>query len=185
MALLFFSNQNEFRNWLEINHKKETELFVGFYKKASGIPSMTWSESVDQAICFGWIDGVRKSIDSERYCIRFTPRRSDSIWSAINIKKVEDLTRAGLMTPEGEKAFRFRDESKSRIYLHENEMPILNPDYERDFKKNNVAWDFFVKQSPSYKKGIIHWIMSAKQEKTRTSRLEKAINESELQKRIK
>ena len=183
MTLIFFSTQSEFRKWLEENHKTETELFAGFYKVASNKPSMTWSDSVDQALCFGWIDGVRKSIDKESYCIRFTPRRKNSNWSAINIKKVEKLTNAGLMTQEGKMAFSLREKSKSNTYS--NEQPIsLSVSYEKQFKKNKIAWDFFKKQAPSYQKGATHWIMSAKQEKTRQSRLEKTITESEKLKRL-
>ncbi len=121
MAVIFFATQAEFREWLEIHHKKETELVVGFYKVGSGKPSMTWSQSVDQALCFGWIDGIRKSIDEESYCIRFTPRKRTSIWSDINIKKVEQLTKSGQMTEEGQKAFDLRTENRSRIYSHEKE----------------------------------------------------------------
>lgn len=184
MQATFFATATEFRKWLEKNHKKQTELIVGFYKVGSGKASITWSQSVDQALCFGWIDGVRKSIDEESYCIRFTPRRNNSIWSAINIKKVEELTKAGLMKPEGEKAFSFRTEDKSQIYSHEKEPAILDTRYEKQFKQHKKAWDFFSKQTPSYKKVMIHWIMSAKQEKTRQTRLEKTIQESEQQKRV-
>lgn len=184
MKATFFATQAEFRKWLAKNHKKETELIVGYYKVDSGKPSMTWSQSVDQALCFGWIDGIRRSIDKESYCIRFTPRRSTSIWSAINIKKVEELTKAGLMMPEGQKAFDLRKENKSKIYSHEKEVTPLSKDYETKFKKNKLAWDFFNSQAPSYKKVMIHWIMNAKQEKTRLSRLEKTIKISGLGKRM-
>jgi uncharacterized protein YdeI (YjbR/CyaY-like superfamily) len=184
MTLTFFATQAAFRAWLEKHHKKETELIIGFYKVSSCKPSMTWSQSVDQALCFGWIDGVRRSIDIESYSIRFTPRRSSSIWSAINIKKVEELTKAGLMTLEGQKAFDLRTESKSRIYSHEKEPAILDPNYESQFRMNPIAWDFFNTQAPSYKKVMIHWIMNAKQEKTKISRLEKTIQISEQQKRM-
>ena len=184
MTSTFFATQTEFRKWLAKSHKKETELLVGFYKVHTDKPSMTWSQSVDQALCFGWIDGVRKSIDTESYCIRFTPRKINSIWSAINIKKVEELNKAGLMTAEGLKAFSLRTESKSKIYSHENEAVALDSNYEKQFKKHKLAWDFFMKQAPSYRKVIIHWIMNAKQEKTKLSRLEKAIRTSEQEKRI-
>jgi len=183
--MTFFTTQEEFRKWLEKNHKKKTELLVGFYKVGSDKPSMTWSQSVDQALCFGWIDGVRKSIDKESYFIRFTPRKSTSIWSAINIKKIEELTQLGLMKPEGQKAFSFRTEKKSRIYSHENEVAELTPNFERQFKKNKLAWDFFKVQPPSYRKVMTHWIMSPKQEKTRLTRLEKTIEISAQQKRMK
>lgn len=180
----FFKTQDDFRKWLEIYHEKETELMVGFYKVDSGEPSMNWSQSVDQALCFGWIDGVRKSIDEESYCIRFTPRRNTSNWSAINIKKMEDLTKAGLMKPAGLKAFSLRKENKSEIYSYENDTLSLDSTDEKRFRENQKAWDFFMKQAPSYKKAIMRWILSAKQEKTRLSRLEKTIKESEKQKRL-
>lgn len=184
MAPTFFSTQEEFREWLKKNHRKETELLVGFWKVGTKKPSMSWSQSVDQALCFGWIDGVRKSIDEESYSIRFTPRKPTSIWSAINIKKIEELTKAGLMTSEGKKAFELRKEEKSAIYSHEKEPATLDPEFEKQFKANEKAWEFFNKQAPSYKKVMLHWIMSAKQEKTRLSRLEKTIRESESGKRV-
>jgi uncharacterized protein YdeI (YjbR/CyaY-like superfamily) len=184
MTVTYFATEAEFRKWLAENHQKEIALLVGFYKVSSNKPSITWSQSVNQALCFGWIDGIRKSIDKESYCIRFTPRKKNSIWSAINIQKMEALNTAGIMTPEGQSAFSFRTESKSKIYSHEKESIPLEPVYEKQFKENKLAWDFFMKQAPSYKKVIIHWIMAAKQEKTRQSRLEKTITISEQQKRI-
>ena len=180
----FFSNQLEFRKWLEKNHLKESELLVGYYKVNTKIPSMTWSESVDQALCFGWIDGVRKSIDKDSYCIRFTPRRNSSIWSAINIGKVESLLKQGLMTSAGNKAYSSRTESKSKIYSYENEPVQLSVNYEKTFKANKLAWNYFSKQAPSYQKLTIHWIMDAKQELTQLKRLNKTIVFSEQQKRV-
>ncbi|PXY44462.1 YdeI/OmpD-associated family protein [Flavobacterium hydrophilum] len=184
MKPTFFPTQEKFRTWLEKHHQTETELVVGYYKVKSKKPSMSWSESVDQALCFGWIDGIRKTIDEESYTIRFTPRKKSSIWSAINIKKVEELTKSGLMTETGLKAFAFRSEERSRIYSHEKGTYILDPEFEKQFKANKPAWDFFDKQAPSYKRVVIHVIMSAKQEKTRLSRLEKAIKISAEQKRM-
>lgn len=183
-SVIFFKAQDDFRKWLESHHEKETELIVGFYKVASGKPSMSWSQSVDQALCFGWIDGVRKSIDKESYCIRFTPRRKTSNWSAVNIKKIENLTKAGLMKPAGIKAFGLRKENKSEIYSDKNDTPILDSNYEIQFRENKRAWDFFMNQAPSYRKAVMLWIMSAGQEKTRKSRLAKTIKESEQQKRV-
>ncbi len=182
---MFFPTPKEFRNWLKKYHKKEKELLVGFYKVSSTNASMTWPQSVDEALCFGWIDGVRKSIDEESYSIRFTPRKSTSIWSAVNIKKVEELSNAGLMTAEGQKAFGLRTEKKSKIYAYEKESIILQKKYENQFKKNKLAWDFFIKQAPSYKKVMIHWIMNAKQEETKLTRLAKTISESEQQRRMR
>lgn len=183
-SIIFFNTQEDFRNWLEFNHEKETELIVGFYKVNSGKPSMNWSQSVDQALCFGWIDGIRRSIDDESYCIRFTSRRTNSNWSAINIKKIELLTKAGLMKTAGIKAFELRKESKSEVYSYENNYQSLDEIYEKQFRNNSKSWDFFIKQAASYKKAVISWIMTAKQEKTRQSRLEKLINTSEQQQRL-
>ena len=184
MKSVFFSSQLEFRKWLSENHKTESELLVGYYKVKSEKPSMTWSQSVDEALCFGWIDGVRKSIDAESYCIRFTPRKSTSIWSAVNIKKMEVLIESGLMQLSGLKSYKLRKESKSKVYAYEKKVVVLSSNYEKIFKSNKIAWDFFSTQAPSYQKKIIHLIMSAKQEKTQVSRLEKAIKESEQLKRV-
>ncbi|SEH38866.1 Uncharacterized conserved protein YdeI, YjbR/CyaY-like superfamily, DUF1801 family [Chryseobacterium culicis] len=184
MKPTFFSTKEAFREWLQKHHENEKELLAGFYKTGSGKPSMSWSESVDQALCFGWIDGVRRSIDHESYSIRFTPRKPSSIWSNINIKKVEELTRAGLMTSAGQKAFELRKEDKSGIYSHEKEAIFLDQAYQKQFMNDPAAWDFFESQAPSYKKVVIHWIMSAKQEKTRLSRLGKVIDISKQSKRL-
>jgi len=179
MTPIFFAKQTDFRKWLQKNHKKETELLVGFYKVGSGKPSMTWSQSVDEALCFGWIDGVRKSIDKDSYQIRFTRRKPGSIWSAINIKKVEELTRQGLMQPAGLAIFEKRKESKSKIYSHENEEVALPQQFKTQFKKNKKAWEYFQSLAPSYRKVSIHWVMSAKQEKTQLKRLNQLITDSE------
>ena len=184
MNPVFFQDQNEFRKWLEKNHNKESEVIVGYFKVGTGKPSMTWSQSVDQAICFGWIDGIRKSIDKERYCIRFTPRKPASIWSNVNIKKVEELKKKGLMKKPGLEVYNMRKDSKSGIYSFENQITKLNENLEKTFKANINAWDFFVKQAPSYKKTIIHWIMSARQETTKITRLSKLIKVSENQNKL-
>ena len=139
---------------------------------------MSWSQSVDQALCFGWIDSVRKSIDDESYCIRFTPRKRTSIWSTVNINKVEQLKKAGLMTEAGLQAYSYRKDSNSKIYAHEKTFSFT-PALESQFKENLTAWNFFESQAPYYKKSITHWVMSSKQEKTKLSRLLKAISESE------
>ncbi|MCE9540442.1 MAG: YdeI/OmpD-associated family protein [Bacteroidetes bacterium] len=185
MAPTFFEKQADFRKWLAKNHKNETELLIGFYKVNSGKLSMTWSQSVDEALCFGWIDGVRRSIDKDSYSIRFTPRRSTSIWSAINIKKIEELTKQGLMKPAGLARFKLRKEHRSKIYSHEREAQKLPTNFEGKFKANKKAWDFFTTQAPSYQKVIIHWIVSAKQETTQLARLNKVITESAGQKRLR
>jgi len=184
MTPIFFKSQQEFRNWLELHHDKESELIVGYYKVKTGKPSMTWSESVDQAICYGWIDGIRRSLGPESYSIRFTPRRKNSNWSAVNIKKVKDLTALGLMKEAGQKAYTQRTDKKSKGYSYGKTPAVFNDSYKGIFKKNKSAWDFFMNQAPSYRKVIIQWIMSAKKEETRLSRLAKTINLSEEQKRV-
>lgn len=181
----FFKTPADFRQWLEQNHKRATELLVGFYKTGSGKPSITWPESVEQALCFGWIDGVRKSLGEEAYTIRFTPRRPNSIWSAVNVSKVEELKAKGLMKPEGLAAFEKLKEGKSRIYSHEQkETARLSPEFEKVFKANKKAWDFFKAQAPSYQKVMLHYVMTAKQEKTRQSRFEKLLQASAEGKRV-
>jgi uncharacterized protein YdeI (YjbR/CyaY-like superfamily) len=181
----FFPTQKHLRKWFEKNHKKEKELLAGFYKVSSGKPSVTWSESVDEALCFGWIDGIRRSIDDESYCIRFTPRNPKSNWSAINIKKVEELTKLGLMKPEGLKAFSLRKENKSKVYSYENPIVELDKSIEKKFKANKQAWKYFKSTAPSYQKITTRWIMSAKQETTRLKRAEELIRDCAAGKKIK
>lgn len=175
----FFANQKEFRKWLKKNHNTENEVLVGFYKISTNKPSITWSQSVDEALCFGWIDGVKHSLDKESYKIRFTPRRETSIWSAVNIKKVEELYKLGLMQPEGLASFNKRKESHSRIYAFENEEVKFSPDFEKQFKANKKAWSYFQSLAPSYRKPSSNWVMSAKQETTRIKRLNALIADSE------
>jgi len=181
---VYFNSQNEFREWLEKNHDKESEIIAGYYKVGTGRPSMTWSESVDQAICFGWIDGIRRSVDNERYTIRFTPRRPGSIWSNVNLRKVEELKKKGLMKKPGLDVYNKRKDAKSGIYSFENEITTLDKKYEKIFKASKSAWDFFMKQPPSYKKTRTHWVMSAKQEETRLARLNKLIKASGENQRV-
>jgi len=183
--LVFFPTQKDLRKWFEKNHKKEKEFFVGYYKVSTGKPSITWSQSVDEAICFGWIDGIRRSVDEESYCIRFTPRNPKSIWSAINIKKVEELTRLGLMKPEGLTAFSFRKEEKSKIYAYENPKVEFDKTFEKSFKANKKAWAFYQTTTPTYRKVTTRWVMSAKQESTRLKRLKELINDCSIGKIIK
>jgi uncharacterized protein YdeI (YjbR/CyaY-like superfamily) len=180
----FFKDKNELRKWFKKNHKMATELLLGYYRVNSGKPSVNWPDSVDEAICVGWIDGVRRTIDETSYTIRFTPRRPDSIWSAVNIAKVERLTKEGLMYPEGLAAFEKRQEHKSRIYSFEKEAIELAPVYETQFKMNKKAWEFFSNAAPSYRKRFTHRVMGAKQEKTRISRLEKLIADCEAGKKF-
>lgn len=184
MEALFFETPALFRAWLGKNHETEKELLVGFYKVDSGKKSMTWSESVDQALCFGWIDGIRRSVDSESYTIRFTPRRPNSIWSDVNVKKVEELTVTGLMQPAGLKAFSKKKDSRSGIYSHEKPAEQLSPEFEKTFSTHTDAWEYFCSQPPSYRKVIIHWIMSAKRDTTRQDRLTKVIDSSTKQERL-
>ncbi|MEO8201797.1 MAG: YdeI/OmpD-associated family protein [Gemmatimonadota bacterium] len=175
----FFKNPPAFRAWLEKNHEKANELLVGFYKTSSGKPSITWPESVDQALCFGWIDGVRKRIDEETYTIRFTPRRSGSIWSAVNIKRVDQLEKQGLMRPAGLAAAARRSETKSGIYAYEQATsPTLPDGYRRKFQSNRKAWAFFQAQAPWYRRRSIYRIVSARKEETRLRRLNGLIEAS-------
>ena len=181
MKPLFFARQAEFRKWLEKNHDKISEQWVGFYKRDSGKPSITWPESVDVALCFGWIDGLRKSIDEISYRIRFTPRRKSSNWSAVNIKRVPELTKLNLMHPAGLKAFQERKVEKSGMYSYSYEQRKhlqLNPELEKQFRADKKAWEFFQKQAPWYRRTCTFWIMSAKQEETRTRRLARLMNDS-------
>ena len=180
----FFATADHFRKWLEVHHETEPELLVGFHKVKSSKPCMTWSESVDQALCFGWIDGVRKRIDDESYKIRFTPRRPGSIWSVINIAKVAELEKNGLMRPAGRAAFSKRSEGKSKIYAYEKPPEKLDPEFERLFREQENAWAFFSRQPAGYKRTLIHFVMGAKQDKTRMSRLKKLILASESGKRL-
>ena len=180
----FFKTPADFRKWLTKNHEAVAELWVGFYKKDSGKPSITWPESVDEALCHGWIDGVRKSVDETSYKIRFTPRRPRSIWSAVNIKRVAELTKQGRMTPAGEKAFAARSDYRSGIYAYEQRSPELPAEYAKHLRKNKAAAKFFESQPPSYRKLAMWWIVSAKQEETRLKRLAKLIEASANQRRV-
>ncbi|MFT7558009.1 MAG: hypothetical protein ACI83D_000689 [Planctomycetota bacterium] len=177
---MFFPTQSLFREWLENNHNKETELFVGYYKVKSGYPSMTWSESVDQALCFGWIDGVRRSMDEDSYQIRFTPRRKTSVWSPVNLEKIKNLTKKGLMQKAGIEIFKNRKDSNPTDYAFTKKDLNLPNEFESLFKKNKKAWDYFNSLAPSYKKLSIHWVISAVQDKTKTKRLNELIASSEL-----
>src|SRR6185369_3099139 len=171
----FFKTQSDFRRWFEKHHATAKELLVGFYKKGSGKPSITWPESVDEALCFGWIDGIRRSIDDISYSIRFSPRRTVSIWSTVNIKRAQELINEGLMTPAGLEAFQARKEYRSGIYSYEQRSEKLPAPYERVFKRSKKAWAFFQAQSPWYRKTVGWWIVSAKKEETRLKRLAKLI----------
>jgi len=172
----FFATASAFRAWLEEHAASATELLVGYHKVASGRPSMSWPESVDEALCFGWIDGVRRRIDGESYSIRFTPRRAGSNWSAINIAKVEQLRAAGRMTPAGERAFARRTEARSGVYGYEQPSSAeLSPEEARTFRREKVAWRFFEDLPPSYRRAVLRWITTAKRAETRAARLAKLV----------
>lgn len=162
MEPMFFATVAAWRGWLEKNHNRRQELLVGFYKKDSGKPSITWPESVDAALCFGWIDGVRHRIDDESYSIRFTPRKTRSTWSAINIKRVEELTAQQLMSPAGLKAFEARRENRSGIYSFEQRNIQFEREQEQVFRANKSAWKFFQLRPPWYQRAATWWVVSAK-----------------------
>lgn len=186
MEPTFFATPVELRRWLAANHSSAVELWVGFYKKGSGRPTITWPESVDEALCVGWIDGVRKSIDEASYMIRFTPRQARSTWSAVNIARVAELTKQRRMQPAGLSAFERRTESKSRIYAYEQgERAGLDAECERRFRANPKAWQFFLAQPPSYRRTASWWVVSAKKEETRTKRLATLIADSEAGRTIR
>ena len=179
MKPTFFARPSAFRAWLKKHHQTADELLVGFYKKDSGKQSITWPESVDEALCVGWIDGVRKSLGDEAYTIRFTPRRKGSIWSAVNIKRVGELAKAGLMRSAGVAAFERRDEKKSAIYSYEQRKTTeFDPAYEKKFRASKKAWAFFEAQPPWYQRQMRYYVMSAKNEATRLKRLENMIDRS-------
>ena len=178
-APTFFATSAEFRAWLEANHATERELVVGFHKKGSGLPSITWPESVDQALCFGWIDGVRRSLDETSYAIRFTPRNARSNWSAVNIGRAQELLAQGLMRPAGIAAFAARRDERSNTYSFEQRGAVELSDEDRmRFEANAEAWRFFQSQPPSYRKAAIWWTISAKKDETRQRRLTTLIADS-------
>jgi uncharacterized protein YdeI (YjbR/CyaY-like superfamily) len=180
MKTLFFATPADFRAWLDKHHATEAELSVGFYKRGSGKPSLTWPESVDAALCYGWIDGVRNSIDAISYRIRFTPRKPTSTWSAVNVKRVAELTKLGLMRPAGVRAFEARKGDKTGIYAYEQRRDAkLSPAYEKQFRANQKAWEFFQAQPPWYRRTAAYRVISAKQEATRQKRLAELIRDSE------
>jgi uncharacterized protein YdeI (YjbR/CyaY-like superfamily) len=184
MKPTFFPSPEAFRKWLQRNCEAKQELLVGFYKADSGKPSMTWPQSVDEALCFGWIDGVRKRIDDVSYTIRFTPRKPTSTWSSINIKKVAVLTEQGRMAPSGLQAFAARRENKSGIYSYEQRPDKLTEPYAGMLAKSAVAHKFFTKQAPWYQRAAIWWVISAKREETRLKRAQTLIELSKQQQLI-
>jgi uncharacterized protein YdeI (YjbR/CyaY-like superfamily) len=175
MPITFFPTPAALRKWFRKNHATAQELWIGFYKVGSGKPSITWPASVDEALCVGWIDGIRKTIDDESYKIRFTPRKKVSTWSAVNIRRVKVLIDEKRMRPAGLKAFEARRENRSGIYAYEQRPTELDEPYLRLMKQDTAAWAFFQVQSPSYRKRLIWYVVSAKQEETRLKRLKKLI----------
>jgi uncharacterized protein YdeI (YjbR/CyaY-like superfamily) len=170
-----FRNAEEFRRWLQRHHASETELWVGFYRKGCGRTGMSYPEAVDQALCYGWIDGVRKKVDDISYTNRFSPRQTKSTWSTVNTRRVAELTRLGLMTDAGLAAFKARDERRSGIYSFENRPQSLPTDLEKIFRANKAAWEFWMAQPPGYRRTITWYVVSAVKDETRRSRLRKVI----------
>lgn len=180
----FFKTTQALRKWLEKNHNKKDELWMGYYKKSSGKPGVTYKPALDVMLCFGWIDGISKSIDEEKYCQRYTPRRAKSIWSAVNIKKIEELTKAGLMHEAGLAAFNNRDKKLAGLYSFEQGEIKFTPALLKMMKANKKAWDNFSKMPPGYRKTSTWWVISAKQEETKLRRLKTLIADSEAGRRI-
>jgi uncharacterized protein YdeI (YjbR/CyaY-like superfamily) len=179
MEATCFESPAAFRAWLDRHATTAAELWVGFYKKDTGRPSITWPESVDEALCFGWIDGIRKRIDDASYAIRFTPRKPRSTWSAVNVRRVAELAEQGRMQPAGLRAFEQRSEAKTGIYAYENRASArLDAEFEQQFRTNQPAWDFFQAQPAGYRKTAIWWVVSANQEATRHKRLATLIDDS-------
>ncbi len=174
----FFATPDAFRKWLAKHAETAEELWLGYHKRSSGQPSITWPESVDEALCYGWIDGIRKTLDENRYTIRFTPRRTGSNWSAVNIGRAGELIKAGRMQPAGLREFEKRNEERSRRYSYERKTAKLSPEYERKLKAVPKAWKFFRSQAPWYQRTLSHWVMSAKREETRARRLARLIADS-------
>lgn len=183
MEIAYFPSPAAFRAWLEQHHERAVELWVGYHKKGTGTPSMTWPESVDEALCFGWIDGVRRSVDAERYAIRFTPRRKTSVWSRVNLRRVEALLAEGRMRPAGLAAYEARNPETAE-YAFEDRVQELPEPYATAFRERDAsAWAFFLAQSPSYRRTAIGWILDAKREETRRRRLEQIVDASRLGRR--
>ena len=180
----FFKSPTECRRWLEEHHDKATELWFGFYKKKSGKHGITYQEALDEALCFGWIDGLKKSLDESSYTFRFTPRKPRSIWSVVNTKRAKELRKLGRMKPAGLKAFAARSSEKSGIYSFENPPRKLSASYEKQLRAHKDAWEFFRAQPPGYQRTTSFWVMSAKREETRLSRVAKLISASEKKVRL-
>jgi uncharacterized protein YdeI (YjbR/CyaY-like superfamily) len=174
---VFFPTEAEFRRWLEANSETAPELLVGFWKKGSGKPSIDWLQARDQALCFGWIDGVRRSLGEDAYTIRFTPRRKGSIWSKVNVERFAALKAEGLMTAAGERAYE-ENKAKNGLYAYERPLAALTADEEALFRRNAAAWADWDKRPPGYRKTVLHWVTSAKRPDTRARRLATLIADS-------
>lgn len=183
-GVVFFASAAELRAWFEANHETATDLWVGFHRKRTGRPTITWQELVDQELCFGWIDSVRYGLDGDRSAQRITPRRKRSVWSAVNIKRFGELVEMGLVHPSGHAAFERRDEARSRLYSYENRARGFDEATEATFRKKKKAWAFFESQAPSYRRVAAFWVMSAKRDETRKRRLEKLIECSQRGSRL-
>lgn len=181
-----FESPASFREWLEQRHGSETELWVGYWKKATGRPTITWEESVDVALCFGWIDGIRKRVDDEAFTVRFTPRRNGSIWSLRNVERYTALEAAGLIAPAGVTAFDERKHGRTGVYSFEQDTPVvLSDEYEARLRAIDEAWADWEKRPPGYRRQVAHWVMSAKREETRERRLAALIEDSSLGRKVK
>lgn len=180
----FFVSAAEWRNWLEAHHQTDSECLVGFIKASTGAANMSWSDSVDEALCFGWIDGVRRRIDDRSYSIRFTPRKPGSIWSAVNVAKIGQLAAAGRVMPAGERAFGKRAEHKTAIYSYEREAAEFSEVEGEQFRANEPAWTFFSSQAAWYRRTATHWVLGAKREQTRIRRFAQLVEDSEQGRRL-
>jgi uncharacterized protein YdeI (YjbR/CyaY-like superfamily) len=176
--VLFLASTDELRDWFEANHETADELWLGYHKKATGRPTVTWSDAVDEALCVGWIDSVRYSLDGERSAQRFTPRRKGSAWSAINIRKVAELTKQDRMRPAGVAAFEARDPDRSAIYSYEREAAVLTDEENARIRANDAASADWERRPPSYRRTVVYWIASAKKPETRARRLDALIEAS-------
>ena len=184
MKVKYFKSPSEFRRWLEVNHARVSELRVGFFKKDSGKGGLTYTEALDEALCFGWIDGLKKRVDELSYTHRFTPRKPKSNWSRINIQHGERLKQAGRMTPAGIKAYAAREPERSDAYSFENAPHKLAAADEKQFKGDKIVWEFFQRQPPGYQRMAIWWVVSAKKPETRARRLGQLIAESRNERRV-
>ena len=179
----YFATEADFRHWLAANHASAPELLVGFWKKGTGWPSIDWPQARDQALCFGWIDGVRRSLGEEAYTIRFTPRRKGSIWSRVNVARYDALTKAGQMTPAGVRAYE-ENKGKTGVYAYENQLKELTEAETAEFRRNKAAWADWERRPPGYRKVVLHWVTSAKQPETRAKRLATLIEDSALGRKV-